>query len=334
MNLRKLARDAARWAALRRGEVPLGTWQRRRLKWWLRRSKWHVKAFREALRAQAKRRQREPLEPAFVPRDNVIPLFDRMRRGESSTTAVVCALAPPEPFRISRRGLLAAMASGVAVALTIVRDSTSDDVIDSGHVRQVRLRDGIMHVARHAVFRLQAEAHAQTVHLSRGQAAFHLWAGAPGFTVVQTPLCEIFVAAARFSLVALESLVELTVMEGVVRVALPAHASSPAIMVSAGEQVTFRPGLFRPDPTAVSNVERRFAWTRGELFFEGESIAEAASIFNRFNQLQIEPSPEIAHLSVSKHRCALNDPRSFVDRFVGERGLASRTAGGVIYIFK
>lgn len=156
------------------------------------------------------------------------------------------------------------------VALTVVRDSTSDDVVDSGHVRRVSLRDGVMHVARHALFRLQADAHAQTVHLSKGQAAFHLWTGSRVFTVVQTPLCEIVVAAARFSLVILESLVELTVMDGLVRVALPAHASSPGIMVAAGEQVTLRPGLFRPDPIAVSNAERWFAWTRGELFFENE----------------------------------------------------------------
>jgi len=153
----------------------------------------------------------------------------------------------------------------------------------------------------------------------RGQAAFHLWAGAPGFTVVQTPLCEVFVAAARFSLVALESVVELTVMEGVVLVALPAHPSSPAIMVAAGEQVALRPGLSRPEPIPVLNVERRFAWTRGELFFDGESIAEAAAILNRFNQLQFDPSPQIAHLSVSKHRCALND-RGLNDVTFSRRG--------------
>jgi len=58
-------------------------------------------------------------------------------------------------------------------------------------------------------------------------------------------------------------------------------------------------------------------------------------MFNRFNQLRIEPSPDIAHLSVSSHRCALNDPQRFVDRFIAYWGLRSRRddTGQVIQIF-
>lgn len=341
MNKQRLAYEAVQWVILCTDEPRLDERELQKLWRWLRRSKWHVIAFLEAARVHAKMERWRPMESTRAPRGNVIPLFGGTRRGPSKIPPAVNAIEPVKrPCLVSRRGVLAAMVSGVTVAatVTIIGDTTSKDVIRSGHVLRVPLRDGLMHAARHSSYRIGGGPQAQTVHLMAGQAAFHLWAGARRSFIAQTPLCQIFVDAARFALVVMETMVELTVAEGTVRVVVPSDASSTGVTVAAGQQLVLRPGVLRPELVAVSDVEREFGWTRGELFFSGETIGEAAATFNRFNLVRIEPSPEVAHLSVGSQRCALDDPQRFVDRFVAAReewGLVSRRdeGGKVIRIF-
>jgi transmembrane sensor len=74
---------------------------------------------------------------------------------------------------------------------------------------------------------------------------------------------------------------------------LPA-ASSPgtsiqnandAILVSAGEQLTFSPTA-APRPR-LADVESATAWTQGRLIFEATPLPEVAQEFNRYNERKI-----------------------------------------------
>jgi len=341
MNKRKLAYEAAQWVILCRDESRLDEQQFAKLIRWLSRSKWHVAAFREAARVHERVGRLQLAAPTSASSQNVISLWARAERSTPySNFAVSVSEGIKQPFLMTRRRLLASVASCLTAAATLkfVSDATSRDVIGSGHVVRVPLRDGVMHVGRHTSFRVGGDTHAQIVHLLEGQAAVHLWAGSRRFSIVQTPLCEIIVSGARFALVVLESMVKLTVAEGAIHVAVPSRGSASPSIVPAGHQLTLRRGTSTQELISVADPEREFSWVRGELVLDGLSIAEAAALFNRFNEVRIEPSPEVGYLAVSSYRCGLNDPERFVDRVVADWGLVSRVdetgAGKVIRVLR
>lgn len=336
MNRQQRLEEALRWFILCRDERRFGEWERRALIHWLRSSRdnmadylliaaWHVDIVRE-LDAQT-------LEASSA---NVVPLFDHV----CLPAAPVPPAMKPAPSRtlISRRGMLAgAVAAGLSgvgfSALTSVINTRRSTVIDSGHVLRVPLNGGVMHAARNSRFEIDRRSAAQTVHLWAGQAAFELWGGVRTFTRVLTPWAEIAVAAARFGVLTLESMLQVAVAEGSVRV-VTSDASLGEVVLTAGQKLTLRAGAVQVESIARAQAAREIAWTQGDLYFDGESLLEATATFNRFNELQIIPSPAIAHLSVGVHQCAVSDPQRFVDRFVADWDLSSRRSGNVVQIFK
>jgi ferric-dicitrate binding protein FerR (iron transport regulator) len=266
----------------------------------------------------------------------VVPLFDHV----CLPSAPVLPATEPTPARMlmSRRGMLAgAIAAGLSgfglSELTSVINPTRPTVIDSGHVLRMPLNGGVMHAARNSLFEIDRRHAAQTVRLQAGQAAFQFWDGVRAITRVLTPWGEIAVAAARFWVLVLESMLVVTVAEGSVRV-VSSEAHLGAMVLTAGQKLTIRAGDAQVASIAAGRTAREFAWTQGDLYFDGETLLEAAATFNRFNVLQISPSPALAHLSVGAHQCDLSDPQRFVARFVADWALASRTVDNVIHIYK
>lgn len=346
MNRRNLGAEAARWVLLCKDDACWEAQQRQEFLEWLRRSKSHVAAFLAAAQFSAHIDRQQLPERTHAPLCKVIDMFDRSRRGTSQSPPPESP-SEPSPQRFSRRALLAAAGGGVvcvlggAVALRSAIGIRSEDVIDSGHVLRIRLGDGVMHAARYSTFRIGDHPPVQRVYLTRGQAAFDLQHGAGRSTLVTTPLCEILVTAARLSVSVADSLVVVTVAHGMTRVIAAVQANWPALTLAAGQKLTVRPGVAHPERIVVDEVERELAWTRGrgELFFNGETIGEAASTFNRFNEVQIHVSPEIAGLSVYKNQGELTKPQHFVNRFVDawkHSGVRSRNdeSGKFIHIFR
>jgi transmembrane sensor len=200
-------------------------------------------------------------------------------------------------------------------------------------VLQVSLRDGLMHAARHTAFGLHPNKQADTVFLHSGLAAFHLWRNAAAPTHVTTTLGEIFAAAARFYVLILDSLVEITVAEGRVRVR-SSLLNAEEVVVNAGQKLTLRPGGVLVQPIGLTHAERGFAWTKGYFDFDGETLGEAAAAFNRFNDLQIVLTPKAAGLVVASSRSPLNNPERFVRRVAKELQLEVRLEGRRLQIFE
>jgi ferric-dicitrate binding protein FerR (iron transport regulator) len=54
------------------------------------------------------------------------------------------------------------------------------------------------------------------------------------------------------------------------------------MVVTAGHELTIQRGG-PAQLIALRNVERKFEWTQGELYLDGETLLEVAAMFNRFN---------------------------------------------------
>lgn len=332
MNRRKLTDEAAQWF-MRCQQGPLDARQAAELIEWLGRSEEHVAAYLDVAHLHAWIEQRELAErtPETFPRKLIAALDATLRGGARARETANAAKPALSPFLISRRALLAGAgaASGLGLAgLMSVMGRTPQNVIESGHVRRERLAGGVMHASRDSAYQIEDQRHdVQTVRLISGQAAFHLWKSL-SVTVVKASLCEIVARTGRFALAPVGSLQVITVAEGVIRVIVSAGAASREVMLKAGERLTIRPGDSSPKPVAVPDAERAFTWTAGELSFANETIREAAAIFNRFNQVQIEVSPEIADYSVGYDQGPLNNPQFFAQRFATRRGLMIRKEQG------
>jgi transmembrane sensor len=361
MNEQKRTAQAVRWWCWWRGEARRGELQRKTLfqrlcqwprRWlfrrWLRSDENVVAFLSVAALDVVIERLDLPARTLQAVSAKIVPLFDEARgRGRSiaSQPSGPGRAVASQPMRravarqatrpLTRRQMVAAL-TGVLVgggALIPVSRISSEDVIASGHVRLVALRDGIMHTPRNTLIRVHPIKQSHTVHLLAGQAAFHLWKGMHTSTLVTTPLAEIIAAAAKFFALVSDSQLEVAVAEGSVRVILSAFGL-PDVVLRAGEQLTLHRGAEPIQVITRVDVERKLAWTRGIFYFNGETLGEAVATFNRFNELQIVASPELSGLTVPAHRCVLSDPQRFVERFAADWKLATRTEGKVIRIFK
>lgn len=126
--------------------------------------------------------------------------------------------------------------------------------------------------------------------------------------------------------------IEVLVTEGRVAVARGALSVEPSAPVStlstlsAGEAALAEAGgLVVRDIPAVE-VERRLAWQGGELVFQGETLAQAAAEFNRYNRKQLSiGDPSLADLQIGGNFRA-TDPESFVRALRKSFGIEAQAA--------
>lgn len=326
MNRRQLAVEAARWILVFKDNARLDVKQCRAFIAWLQRSDLHVAAFLQAVDLDKRVDQSALPERTPESRGKVINMFDRIPLSVSTppTVPVEPTLASP---RFSRRQLLAAgvgalTVTGGTAAILGAMSTASEDVIDSGHVLRIPLVSGVMYAARYSDVHIDERQPVQSVSLTRGQFAFNLQHASGQSTRVTTTLCAILsTAAAEFAVTLIEavsqSAVIVTVARGVIELlpTAPAHPSG-LIILKAGQKLILRAGLSGPQPLTVADPQHDLAWTKGILFFKGESINEAALRFNRFNDRRIIVAPSIADVSVGSARAPLNNPHRFVDQFV------------------
>lgn len=124
--------------------------------------------------------------------------------------------------------------------------------------------------------------------------------------------------------------VEILVSRGRVSVA-PGSATAP-LMLTAGDDTTVdargRLATVRAD---ASEIDRRLAWTRGQIWLNETTLADAIAEFNRYNSRKfVIADPALATLRVGGSFAA-TDPKDFVaalERVFGIRALAGPDTGG------
>jgi transmembrane sensor len=160
-----------------------------------------------------------------------------------------------------------------------------------GDTKVIALQDGsVVTLNTASEIRVRYSEALRSVELVRGEALFDVSKNKARPFVVIAGDMTVRVVGTSFTVRNLETApVEVLVREGVVDVFNSRANSAPAritanTMAQAGQgetvQITAR-------PIPVAQVQRQMAWQNGQIAFEGETLAQAASAFSRYSDTRI-----------------------------------------------
>lgn len=258
--------QAAAWATLC-AERPLSEDEQQQLDAWIGASSRNLGAY---VRAQA----------IWADVDRIVAL-DNPSRVEA------VAEAAREPFRWHRY----AMAASVAVALiggTFAYDRLDGRVSTArGEVREMVLEDGSrLALNSDSVVQVRFSGSQRSVVLRRGEAMFNVAHDTSRPFVVTADDLSVRAVGTRFSVGMEAEDVEVTVEEGVVAVA-EQGAEGPPRMLRRNEELVAAATGTRRTVLESAEVERRLAWRRRLLIFNGDSLGRAAGEVNRYSDVQV-----------------------------------------------
>ncbi len=240
---------------------------------------------------------------------------DRRRRGayaraEAGWThlgsASVLALETPEPVPaplLRRRrvigglGLLAASLAAVVVAPRLLAKRYGTAL---GEIRRVPMADGsVAAINTSSELEISMRPRLRAVRLERGEAWFAVAKDPDRPFVVESGPVRVRAVGTAFSVRKHEAGSDILVTEGVVEVWTDGQAPRRVV---AGQRVFADNGVgVQAAPKADDNLARQLAWRDGQIVLDGQTLAEAAAEFNRYNDRKIEVA----------------DPRLAGERFVG-----------------
>lgn len=241
-------------------------------------------------------------------------------------------------------------ASVAALALTAllsfaIKVAWFDRIIatDSSEWRAQVLRDGTMvRIGPRTQLRLAFDDNKRLVRLARGEAFFDVRKDSRPF-IVRTQFADVRAVGTQFGVTRRGNQVVVTVAEGQVAVARcalaarnrePAGAIRPAqtaghVTVAAGEQVRIAP-FGALTPKAV-DTQRELAWAQKQLIFRGDTLVDAASEFNRRNNVQIEIQDTTPATRISGIFLA-DDPETFAEMAAYVSGATVKKEPGILRI--
>lgn len=241
---------------------------------------------------------------AFLRAQAAISFLDR-GRALASVTAPVETIVAERP---NRRALIAGLGGSVAAALACgvgfwsLRPRRLDTAL--GEIRRVPLADGSL-VAINTKTSLDVAMKAKTrrIVLKQGEAWFQVAKDPKRPFLVAAGTARIRAVGTAFSVRRgdeLDAGVDVMVTEGVVETWVEGDESSRR-RVSAGSRVILAGSTSPVVAETPSEIERSLAWRNGEIALDGESLEQAAKLFNRYNSRQI----------------VIEDPALARERFVG-----------------
>ena len=325
--------EAATWLVEFRTGAP-DTASRERFAAWLRASPEHVRAYlalASVWEDAAGLRERDLdalIDLARGEEGNVVALEARVPSAPedaSDESATVPSAAAADSRRPRRRFVWAAAAAlaaalGLASLLYLNRDPTYSTQL--GEQRTLELADGsTVELNARSRIRVHFALHERRVTLLEGQALFSVMHNAARPFIVVSGETRVEDVGTQFAVAREASSTVVTVIEGRVAVVHEGLGSpgggsaavAPAVLVSAGEQVSVAAGVVARPHRA--NVAAATAWTQQQLVFESTPLSEAADAFNRFNARQLHVAgPALADFHVSGTFPA-RDPTSLA-RFV------------------
>jgi transmembrane sensor len=250
----------------------------------------------------------------------------------------------PAPWSVGLRLTLAASVVGAVLSLAYFgwKHFTVLDVATGvGEQRSAVLPDhSIVELNTQSEIRVMFSSAERRVELVRGEAFFEVSKDPKRPFVVSTDLAIARAIGTHFSVYRTPNGTIVTVEEGrvIVRDKQLAAGSSAdtaqatgAVEVIPGTLAEARPG--RPVQMRPINVERALAWRQRRLIFDGESLSNVVSEFNRYNSSPlIIVDPRLRDQRISGVFAA-NDPDSLLDFLVKvDRINVSRSEDGVIRI--
>ncbi|WP_334163928.1 FecR family protein [Phenylobacterium sp.] len=214
--------------------------------------------------------------------------------------ARLAGLTPPAPL-----GLGLAAAAGLAVTAALVFGPAAlAPAYDTGvgEQRLVVLDDGSrVRLNTDSRVRVRFARDARRVELLRGQAFFEVAHDAARPFTVDAGSAEVRALGTRFDVRRLDGTVQVTLVDGAVRVAPDGarDAAAPAAWTLApGQQVTVAPG--RPAAPRAADAAGATSWTTGRIVFRETPLAAAVAEVNRYSARKVTlDAPGLAAAPVS-----------------------------------
>ena len=241
---------------------------------------------------------------AFLRAQAAISFLDR-GRALASTATSVDAIAAERP---NRRALIAGAGGAVAAALSggfgvwALRPQRLDTRL--GEIRRVPLADGsLVAINTRTALDVAMKPRSRRIVLQQGEAWFQVAKDPQRPFVVAAGPVRVRAVGTAFSVRRGDEAgagVDVMVTEGVVETWVEGDPASRR-RLSAGERVILASTASPTVAESPSEIERSLAWRNGEIALDGESLEQAAKLFNRYNSRQI----------------VIEDPVLARERFVG-----------------
>lgn len=241
---------------------------------------------------------------AFLRAQAAISFLDRGR----ALAGTPAAAAPRAPARPDRRALIAGAGGACAAALVggvglwAARPQRLDTRL--GEIRRVPLADGsLVAINTKTALDVAMKTGSRQIVLRQGEAWFQVAKDPERPFVVAAGKVRVRAVGTAFSVRRGDSEadgVDVMVTEGVVETWIQGDAA-PRQRLAAGSKILLASAASPLVAESPSEIERSLAWRNGEIALDGESLGEAARLFNRYNSRQI----------------VIDDPRLADERFIG-----------------
>jgi transmembrane sensor len=239
--------------------------------------------------------------------------WSMMDRGRAMASEV----PPPRKWPLAtRRELMAASLIGVAGigGLLTVRELRQERYGTArGEIRRVPLGDGSS-AAINTASRIEValSEDRRTVRLAQGEAWFDVAADRARPFVVEAREVRVRADGGAFSVRRLGQGAEVIVAKGVVECWTTGDPTRILRLPAGAKMLISNAAVSAPQVLPPATVGRLLAWREGMVGLDGETLAEAAAEFNRYNERQIV----IADAALGQERLVgyfrANDPESFV----------------------
>lgn len=212
---------------------------------------------------------------------------------------------PPPTPRLPRRVLLAggiaALAASVA-AFMILAPAGQHYGTSVGEIRSVPLADGsTAAINTQSLVQVELKPDARIVNLAEGEVWFHVAKDPARPFIVQAGRVRVRAVGTAFSVRRRDDGADVLVTEGTVE-AWVAGAEGHTVRVAAGSKAFVADNARISEKNAAgAEIDRALAWRTGKIDLAGETLAEAAAEFNRYNTRKL----------------AVTDPKMAEERFFG-----------------
>jgi len=254
---------------------------------------------------------------AFFRAQSAWRMLDRASVMGAGARDVIEPEAAPERLAPTRRRMLwgggalaASLVAGIGGAMLWPR---SPDEIETalGEIRRVPLHDGSL-AAVNTATRLAVDLRPEirNVRIDMGEAWFQVAKDRERPFVVTAGDVRVRAVGTAFSVRRLGDGADVQVTEGVVEV-WTVNRPDAVRRIAAGAR-TFVNDMAGPAAPVEASLEidRTLAWRNGQLIFDGDTLADAAAEFNRYNRVKLEIDPALASERVVG-RFRTNEPDAF-----------------------
>jgi transmembrane sensor len=211
-----------------------------------------------------------------------------------------------------RGGAAAASIAALAVGVGFLPRPIERIETAVGEIRRVPLKDGSL-VAVNTQTRLAVSLRPEIrqVSLQQGEAWFQVAHDRTRPFIVEAGEVRVKAVGTAFSVRRTGDGADVQVTEGVVEVWSVGDEANVR-RVSAGAR-TFVSDTAGPAPVVEASVaiDRSLSWRNGQLIFDGDTLGQAATEFNRYNTIQVEVSDPALAQEKMIGRFRTNEPDAF-----------------------